>query len=79
MTFRRFNDGEEGRLIVDGGTRYTRIYHTRRYHSMSGRIVIGRRYTDIDDYYASVYLDQLLIFNRAITRDESIMLSQISG
>ena len=79
MTFRRFNDGEESRFIVDGGTEYSRIYYTRRYHSTSGRIVIGRRYTDIDDYYASVHLDQLLIFNRATSRDESITLSQISG
>ena len=43
-----------------------------------GRIVFGRFYTDVDDRYASVQMDQLLFFNHALTAPEMFKLSQIS-
>ena len=35
-------------------------------------------YTDVDDRYASVQMDQLLFFNHALTAPEIFKLSQIS-
>ena len=40
------------------------------------RIVIGRLYTDRDERYASVELDELMFFNVKLTNSEIIMLSQ---
>ena len=35
-----------------------------------GRIVVGRFHTDEDERYSSVELDELIFFNRALSKDE---------
>ena len=35
-----------------------------------GRIVVGRRWVNLDQEYASVQIDELIYFNRALTNDE---------
>ena len=44
--------------------------------SNNGTIVIGRLFTDFDEYYASVQVDELLFYNRTLTEPENSMLSQ---
>ena len=66
-----------------------RIYHNGslwklnknpNYHSWinegTGRIVLGRWYVDQDERYSTVKVDELLIFNRALTEAEITSLSQ---
>ena len=65
----------------------TRVYHDgvqatmdsnkggNTYIEGNGRIVIGRRYSEEDCDYASVQVDELLFFNRALTEVEIGMLS----
>ena len=40
------------------------------------RTVIGRRFSELDERYASVQMDELLFFNEALTEDEIIMLGE---
>ena len=35
-----------------------------------GRIVIGRRFTDVDEKYASVQVDELIFFNKSLKTAE---------
>ena len=35
-----------------------------------GRIVAGREYTDSDERYASVQVDELIYFNASLTSDD---------
>ena len=35
-----------------------------------GRIVVGRQYTNRDERYASVQVDELIYFNAALTSDD---------
>ena len=44
--------------------------------SNSGTIVIGRLFTDFDELYGSVQVDEMLLYNRTLTEPEIIMLSQ---
>ena len=41
-----------------------------------GRIVIGRTRTNVNFNYASVQVDELLFFNKNLTEQEIMMLSQ---
>ena len=40
------------------------------YSAGDGRIVVGRWYTDKDDLYVSMQIDELLFFNRTLTPAE---------
>ena len=42
----------------------------------NGKIVIGRAFTDLNQYYASVYVDEMLLYNEGSTEDEITKLSQ---
>ena len=42
-----------------------------------GRIVVGRRFTDMDQQYASVMVDELLFFNRYLTPEEISVLLRV--
>ena len=42
----------------------------------NGRIFIGKLAYEINDHYASVEVDELLFYNRALTEDEITMLSE---
>ena len=35
-----------------------------------GRIVVGRSYTDHDYYYGSMQVDEVIYFNKALSRDQ---------
>ena len=56
-----------------------RLNETGQTNSISnpgdGRIVIGRRYSGLDEAYSSVQVDELLFFNQTLTEEEIIMLS----
>ena len=49
------------------------IYHLTQ---GDGRIAVGRRFTELDEAYSSVQVDELLFFNQTLTDDEIIMLSK---
>ena len=50
------------------------------YPSGSGRMVIGRRNVDVDDKYASVTVDELLLWNRKLSQPEvQELYSQYGG
>ena len=36
----------------------------------NGRIVIGKSFTEIDDYYTSLEVDEVLLFNKILTAQE---------
>ena len=40
------------------------------YSSTDGRIVIGRYFTNADEKYASIEVDELVFFNQALTSTE---------
>ena len=42
----------------------------------NGRIVIGRAVTEVNGFYGSVQVDELLFFNKSLTETEIRMLSQ---
>ena len=41
----------------------------------NGQIVIGRRFSELDDKYASLAVDELLFFNEALSEEEIVMLA----
>ena len=41
-----------------------------------GKIVIGRAFTGENDRYASVYADEMLLYNASLTEDQIVKLSQ---
>ena len=42
-----------------------------------GRIVVGRRFTDMDQQYASIMVDELLFFNLYLTPEEISVLLRV--
>ena len=65
------NDGEgitvyhDGTQVEHDDTRYNRSYTTG-----PGSMVIGRKYTNRDDYYTSVVVDELTMWNRQLSVQE---------
>ena len=62
------NNGEGIRIFKDG----TEVDSDTTKATLSlttgdGRIVVGRRYTNYDNYYASVAVDELIYFNALLT------------
>ena len=43
---------------------------------VDGKIVVGRIFTNIDDYYASMQVDELILFNHPLMLDEIAALSK---
>ena len=69
---------EEGIRIYENGKHvgnHTIITQSSMTES-NGRIAIGRAFTEIHNYYASVQVDELLFFNHSLTEQEIRMLSQ---
>ena len=60
-----------GTLVGSDGTRDSSIREATR----DGRMVIGRKTTDTDTDYASLEMDELVLFNAALTEDEIQALS----
>ena len=57
-------------------TTKTGLYST--YQPGDGRIVVGRYYTNKDQRYASVELDDLVFFNSSLTVPDIEKISQLS-
>ena len=66
------NEHGEGIRIYYNGTDVAS--HTIKtdgsYPAGDGRIVVGRGYTDRDELYASVQIDELAFFNKALSTTE---------
>ena len=72
------NNGQEIRIYHDGN-----LIRSKTLTGLldlpvdvNGRIVIGRAFTDLNQYYASVYVDEILLYNEGLTEDEITKLSQ---
>ena len=42
-----------------------------------GKVIIGRYFTDEDDFYGSVEVDELFFFNTALSDSDIMKLSQV--
>ena len=58
------------RIYLDGVIRSTLPTGSSSQVPGDGRIVIGRRFSELDSNYASVQVDELLFFNRALNQTE---------
>ena len=62
------NFGEGIRIYFDGTVRtFGRVMTASEVSAGDGRIVMGRHYTDLDQNYASVQVDELIFFNQALS------------
>ena len=70
------NDGEGIRVYYDGieVASYTTSGSGLNLSGV-GRIVVGREYTDVNFYYTTLHLDELIFFNRSLTSDEITALA----
>ena len=69
---------EEGIRIYENGKHvwnHTTVTQSSTTES-NGRIVIGRAFTELNNYYASVQVDELLFFNHSLNEHKIRMLSQ---
>ena len=57
-----YNGVEVARTTANGGGSYS---------TGDGRVAVGRYHTDKDERYATVAVDELIFFNRALTSDET--------
>ena len=71
------NDGEGIRVYKDGADvgNETTIY-SKTYTQGDGRLVVGRYYTDQDLHYAGAQVDELILFNQALSPEEIQILSR---
>ena len=71
------NDGQGIRLYYDGAEVAGDTTKTAVTKSIGdGRIVVGRYYTDRDEKYSSLLLDECIIFNNSLSISDIQMLSQ---
>ena len=61
---------KDGNLVINATS-----FHKVRSHAVDGRIVIGRRSTDLNGRYSSFQMDDLMFFNRALTEEEIRMMN----
>ena len=67
------DNGQGIRIYYDGeqtGSDNTKNVHA--FQSGDSRVVVGRQFIDEDDHYASVDVDELILFNQALT-DQNIL------
>ena len=72
-------NNEQGITVYHNGEHIRNA--TKSFHQLgrvNGRIIIGKVGYMISSYYASVLVDGLLFFNRALTEEEITMLSQLN-
>ena len=55
---------ENGGLVASD---FNKLIVNRDYQTGNGRIVVGRKYTDSNQQYASVEIDELVYFNSYLT------------
>ena len=64
-------DGQGITIYTDGDLQVSVTSRvTTSYTAGDGRVVIGRARTDLDERYASVEVDELTFWNRALTQQE---------
>ena len=72
------NDGEGIRVYYNGTeVESDTTKTTRSYAPGDGRIVVGRSYTDSDKYYASMHIDELIFFNKALSTNDIKLLYNV--
>ena len=54
------------------------VDHSPSLDPASGRVVIGRRFVDEDGYYCSVTVDELMMWNRALSDAEVMSLYNLA-
>ena len=65
------NNGQGIRVYIDGTEVDSNTTKDAHLGSVGdGRIIVGRRYTDSNEKYGSVHLDELIYFNAALTSDD---------
>ena len=70
-------DVQGNKIYIDGVDKMTSFSLTAASHEDGdGRTVVGRYFTNVDDQYASVDIDELLFFNEALNDDQ---VSQIKN
>ena len=70
------NHGEGIRLYQDGAeVASVANLGSETYGAGDGRIVVGRSITNLDQFYGNIQVDELLLFNQALTPEEIQMLS----
>ena len=76
--FEVYNDGVQvqGREIDGVQLEGTNIIGSTEHPSADGTIVLGRSYTNSNQSYSSVYIDELYFFNRCLTEEQISSLSQ---
>ena len=63
---------DDGIRMYYGGEEVTNTSTKNTYpvQQGNGRIVIGRVYTDFDNHYASLQMDELIFFNASLTSNQ---------
>ena len=65
------NNGQGIRMLINGEqVDSDKSKYLESFTAGDGRIVVGRRFTDRDQAYASVPVDELIFFNSALTWNE---------
>ena len=75
LNYIRYEDGQGIRMYYDGrevASDTTNFGGT--YSAGDGRIVVGRIFTDRDENYASIQVDELIYFNKALTTTDIKLL-----
>ena len=79
LNFIGLDDGQEIRIYHDGvnvANDMSITISTSMRPETDRRIVLGRLYTDSNENYATVQVDDLVFFNRALTEAEITVFSQ---
>ena len=78
--FNFIGSNDEERIIVyNNGEKATSdqsINMNNNFTHGKGRIAIGRHYSELNEKYVSVQLDELLFFNKALTEAQIMLLSK---
>ena len=61
----------EIRLLVSGEVRTTDTLHDKTTERNSGRVIIGKRYLEVNGRYCSSMVDELRLWNRSLTVEEA--------
>ena len=65
------NNGQGFKTYFNGDVAFTDTWKSALQTTLSNEnIVIGRLYTDIDGYYTSIEMDELLFFNHTLSTEE---------
>ena len=72
------DNGQGIKIFLDGKLKATDAEkNMNTYAQGNGKIVLGRKYTNADRFYASVDVDELLFFNQFLNADEISLLSNL--